>query len=216
LKTLDGFNPEEVQREQELRDEVMDSEILLIDAIEEARAALGHRQENPRDAGLDVAECALEKWDELADNLKELILKKKAESEANRNPPALPPGMVRSDRVAQVLEKKADDTDKAVAELSEIETPLRSECAAIASARAAEEEYALSPREDNSTGALESNSKDLLASYAKPHKHRGVLGRYSRRVGCAVFPRQARGDTRRAERKDEQAHGNQVAGDFYW
>ena len=138
-------------------------EIDLIGAIEEARAALGQRQESARDAGLDVAEKDLVKWDELADELKGLIANKKAESEANRNLPALPAGQVRSVRAVQALTNKADELDKAVAGFSEIEASLRGSCAAVRSARAAEKEFFLGPREDGSTGVLESDFKQLFA-----------------------------------------------------
>ena len=122
--------------------------------------------------------------------------------------------MVRSDRAAQVLKKKADDTNKAVAELSEIETSLRSEYAAVASARAAEEEFALGPREDGSTGALESDFKDLLAQ-----NHINTQAYWA---GTVVGP-----DARRfldkhvailgeLKEKIELVHGSQVADNFYW
>lgn len=207
------MNPDDTEREQELMDEVMDAELILIEAIEEARGALGHRQENPQDAGQDVAESELNKWEDLADELQALIASKKAESNTLRNPPALPAGQVRSRRAVQVQNKKADDIDSASTELSAIEVALRKACAAVSTARSASDEFITSPRADGITGELEVLLKKLFVE-----NHINIQAYWA---GTVVGPDARRLlDTHVAilgslKAKMEQVHGSQIANDFY-
>ena len=166
MKAVDGLDPEAVRKEEELAENIEDSEISLIEAIEGARAALGDRQEHALDVGVDVAEKELETWDKLADRLKDLLKAKKIECAEARNPPALPPGQVRSKRSVNALINKADNLEKAVAEIAELEEALRVACAAVVSARGAADAFSQAPRDDGApTGALGRHFKDLLAEY---------------------------------------------------
>ena len=135
MKAVDGLDPEAVRKEEELAENAEDSEISLIEAIEGARAALGDRQEHARDVGVDVAEKELETWDKLADRLKDLLEAKKIECAEARNPPALPPGQVRSKRSENALKNKADDLFRtsvdSSARLSNLERRAHSEAAPL-------------------------------------------------------------------------------------
>lgn len=207
------MNPDDTEREQELMDEVMDAELILIEAIEEARGALGQRQENAQDAGQDVAESDLKTWEDLADDLRALIASKNVESNALRNPRALPAGQVRSRRAVEAQNKKADDIDSASAELSVIEVSLREACAAVGGARAASDEFMTTPRADGITGELEALLKKLFVE-----NHINIQAYWA---GTVVGPDARRWlDTNAAilgalKAKMEQVHGSQIANDFY-
>jgi hypothetical protein len=155
----------------------------------------------------------LEKWDELAGDVNDLVAVKRAKAEANRNPPALPAGQVRSQRAVQLLSRKADEIDEVITELSLIEVSLRGACDGVRSARETLDLFILSARAEGISGVLESDYKKLLVENhinSQAYWAGTVVGPDARR-----FLQKHLSILGELKAKVEQTHGSEIADGFY-